>query len=287
MSKNEYTRRDFLRLAGLGTATIAVPSSLAMPGGDSGQNPFTFVQLCDPQLGMGGYEHDKGTLRQAVLQINQLQPDFVVLCGDLVQDANPTSFADFKTIKAALNVPCYLVPGNHDVGNTPTPESLQRYREVIGQDYYSVGHRGSVFVFVNSQLWKAPVEGETEKHDTWLKHTLEMAAEKRSRIFIVGHYPMFLENPDEDEEYMNLPLGKRTELLSLFRRSGVVAVLGGHVHRLLVNDYQGVQLVNGETTSKNFDKRPLGFRVWHITDARPFRHEFVPLVGFESREGSK
>ena len=31
--------------------------------------PFTFVQLCDTQLGMGGYEHDINTFRQAVSQI--------------------------------------------------------------------------------------------------------------------------------------------------------------------------------------------------------------------------
>ena len=73
------------------------------------------------------------------------------------------------------------------------------------------------------------------------------------------------------------PVAKRTELLNLYERCGVVAVLGGHVHRLMINDYKGIQLVNGETTSKNFDKRPMGFRFWHITESRPFRHEFINL----------
>ena len=183
MSECKYTRRDFLGLAGLGTVTMATLSCRSLPIGASRSQPFTFVQLCDPQLGMGGYEHDKATFRQAVLQINQLQPDFVVLCGDLVQDANPTSFTDFKTIQAAFKVPCHIVPGNHDVGGTPTRKSLQTYREVIGQDYYSIEHKGSVFVFVNTQLWKAPVAGETEKHDTWLRHTLETATgKKRPRL---------------------------------------------------------------------------------------------------------
>jgi len=79
---------------------------------------------------------------------------------------------------------------------------------------------------------------------------------------------------------MNLPPAKRTELLDLFERRGVVAVLGGHAHRLIINDHKGIQLVNGETTSKNFDKRPLGFRLWHVADPRPFRHESVSLEGF-------
>lgn len=39
------------------------------------------------------------------------------------------------------------------------------------------------------------------------------------------------------------------------------------------------QLVNGETTSKNFDERPLGFRLWHIGEVGPFQHHLVPLEG--------
>jgi len=280
VSKHEYTRRDFLGRAGLGMALVAAPSCRSIPGGASGSLAFTFVQLCDTQLGMGGYEHDVETFRQAVAQINSLKPDFVVICGDLVHDSDDESFADVKDIKAGFDVPCHCAPGNHDVGNTPTPESLQHYREVIGKDYYSVEHKGYVFVFVNTQLWKAPVEGESQRHDAWLEQTLETAAMRRLPVFIVGHYPLFLEKPVEAEEYMNLPLARRKALLDLFERSGVVAVLGGHTHRLVINDYKGMQLVNGETTSKNFDKRPLGFRVWHVMDPGSFRHEFVALDGF-------
>ncbi len=109
----------------------------------------------------------------------------------------------------------------------------------------------------------------------------------RDPVVVVVHYPLFVKTPDEKENYYNIPPVKRMELLKLCEENGVVAFLAGHTHKLVVNEYKGIQLVNGETTSKNFDKRPLGFRVWHITDARPFRHEFVPLVGFELKEGSK
>ncbi|MFW6114536.1 MAG: metallophosphoesterase [bacterium] len=245
-----------------------------------GTKPFTFVQLCDTQFGMGGYEHDLKTFKQAVSQINGLNPDFVVICGDLVHDRNEQSFADFNKIKAQLDVPCYCVPGNHDVGNNPTPESLQYYRQVIGEDYYSFEHKGLVFVCVNTQLWKSPLEVETNKHDAWLKDTLQSAANKNASACVVGHYPLFLEKPDEEEKYMNLPKVKRKELLNLFEARGVIAVLGGHTHRLTMNQYKGIQLVNGETTSKNFDKRPLGFRIWSVTDEPPFKHKLVPLEGF-------
>jgi 3',5'-cyclic AMP phosphodiesterase CpdA len=229
---------------------------------------------------MGGYEHDVQTFKAAVSQINALKPDFVVICGDLVNAADDQSFSDFNMIKKSLTVPCFCVPGNHDIGNEPTHASLETYRQEIGRDYTSLAHKGCVFVFVNTQLWKSPMEGESSKQDAWLEYTLERAARHRSPIFVIGHYPLFLKEPDEAEEYMNLPQTKRKALLDLFEEKGVVAVLAGHTHRLIINEYKGIQLINGETTSSNFDKRPFGFRLWHVTGERPFKHEFVPLTGF-------
>lgn len=95
---------------------------------------FSFVQMCDTQLGMGGYEHDVKTFGLAVDQINQMKPDFVVICGDLVQKANEQSWIDFHRIKAGFKIPCYCAAGNHDVENVPTAESLRRYREKVGKD---------------------------------------------------------------------------------------------------------------------------------------------------------
>ncbi len=278
MNQNNSTRREFLKAASLGVTTLSLSSCASLSRKRSENQSFSFVQICDTQLGMGGYEHDVKAFETAVAKINELNPDFVVICGDLVNTANEESFSDFKKIKAGLNVPCYCVPGNHDVGNEPMPQSLQFYRQVMGEDYYSFEHKGYSFVGVNTQLWKAPVTDETKKHDAWLEKTLETASKKRLPVFVVGHYPLFLKEPDEGEEYMNLPPAKRKELLGLYEKRGVVAVLGGHTHRLLINEYKGIQLVNGETTSKNFDNRPFGFRLWHIGNERPFLHEFVPLA---------
>lgn len=280
MNKNNCTRREFLRVASLGAAAIALPACVSIPKKFPGNQMFTFAQICDTQLGFGGYEHDMESFKQAVKQINTLKPDFVVICGDLVNTPNEKSFADFHKIKSGFNMPCYCVSGNHDVGNKTTLVSLRYYRKVVGKDYYSFEHKEHTFVIVNTQLWKAPVKDESEAHDSWLEATLETAANERSRIFVVGHYPLFIENPDEEEAYFNLPVAKRKELLSLFEKRGVVAVLGGHTHRLLINAHNHIQLVNAETTSKNFDTRPLGFRLWHVGDSRPFKHDFVPLEGF-------
>ncbi len=243
---------------------------------DAEFEPFTFVQMCDTQLGMGGYEHDIKAFRQAVNQINELKPDFVVICGDLVNKANDASFADFITIRNDFTVACHCAPGNHDVGK-PSVKSLEYYRDTLGKDYFSLEHKGLTFVFTNTQLWKAPLEGESEKHDAWIVQTLADAKAKHSPVLLVGHFPLFVKTPDEQETYYNLPLQKRHQLLELYGKSGVLAVLAGHTHTTIVNDYNGIQLVNGEVTSRNFDKRPLGFRLWTAESLETVKHEFVPL----------
>ena len=242
--------------------------------------PFSFVQLCDPQLGMGGYEHDVATFTQSVKFINALAPEFVVICGDLVNEANEQSFADFIGIKNTFTVPAYCAPGNHDMSDGP---SLERYRKTIGDDYYMVEHKGYTLVVVNTQLWKMPIAGESEKHDAWVKQTLEEARAKRSPIVVVGHYPLFITQPDEAEEYFNLPLEKRTELLDLFVQCGVVAYLSGHAHKTVVNEYEGIQLVSGPTTSKAFDKQPLGFTRWVVEDGA-LEHSFMDLTMDDAAE---
>jgi len=271
------SRRTFLKTAASFGAVAAGWSLNDLAAIVAPKGVFRVVQLCDTQLGFGGYEHDVRSFSRAVKQINALKPDFTVICGDLVNRADEKSFADFNRIKTGLDAPCYCVPGNHDVGNTPTERSLQFYRETVGLDHFTVQHKGFSFLFVNTQLWKVAVKGESDKHDAWFRAALKEAARKRLPSVIVGHYPLFLKKPDEKEEYYNLPLAKRTELLQLFADNGVVAVLGGHTHRLIRNEYRGIQLLNGETTSRNFDKRPLGFRAWKPGKSGGIPVEFIPL----------
>ncbi|AEL26482.1 metallophosphoesterase [Cyclobacterium marinum] len=241
------------------------------------QEAFNFVQLCDTQLGMGGYAHDLKTFKQAVVQINEMNPDFAVICGDLVHNASDSSYADFLEIMESFDVPCHVAPGNHDVGNVPNDSSLSYYRKTIGPDYFNFDNKGYSFVVTNTQLWKEDVADESKKHDHWFGETLGAQKAKNAPIFVIGHYPLFLEGPDEEEKYFNLPPAKRAELLGLFKENGVVAYLSGHTHELVINDFEGIQFVSGETTSKNFDKRPFGFRIWEVsTDT--IQHHFVPLT---------
>ncbi|UCC98677.1 MAG: metallophosphoesterase [Phycisphaerales bacterium] len=249
---------------------LAAMAAVLLPGlvwaaESSATEAFTFVQLCDTQLGKGGYEHDVRSLKRAVRLINALKVDLVVICGDLVDNFDDTSVADFIDIMGDLTMPYYPAPGNHDVGDTPTVASLNRYREAMGEDYFSVEHKGYTFVMANTSLWRTQLQGESEKYDSWFKQTLADAHGRNSPVFVVQHHPT-----------NTLPASN--ELLALFETSRVVAVLAGHTHRTTIEEYNGIQLVNGECTSTNSDGRPLGFRLWHVDSPASITHEFIPLT---------
>ncbi len=238
--------------------------------------PFTFVQMCDTQLGMGGYEHDVQTFTQAVEIINEMEPDFVLICGDLVHHATDSSFNDFIEIRNGFSMPSYCAAGNHDIGNNPTESSLEKYRNVIGDDYYNFQHKGYSFTVCNTELWKVDCGEESEKHNQWFMETVKNTTGEDQPGFVMGHYPLYLDEPEEEDKYFNIPLNKRKELLSLFEQQNIKAYLSGHAHRTIINDYNGIQMVTGETTSKNFDEAPMGFRVWNVT-ADSIWHEFMAL----------
>lgn len=242
---------------------------------------FTVVQLCDTQLGMGGYEHDVDSFNKAVVQINALAPDMVLICGDLVNDADDQSFKDFKEINAKFTVPCYPASGNHDVGNVPTAATLAKYRETIGEDFYTVEHKGYTFIIVNTQLWKVDVPEESAKHQALFVKALKGANAKGQKSIVVGHYPLFLETPDEAEEYFNLPTAIRGELISLCVNEGVVAYMAGHVHKNLEREFNGIPMIASATSSNNFDGAPMGFRIWRLGEKGPVSHEYMPIEGLD------
>ena len=258
----------------------------AGPGMGAQEEPVQrFVQLADPQLGMGGYEHDVETLKLAVASINKLKPDFVVVCGDLVHDTGDAhAFADFKAIMGGLKMPYYCAAGNHDVGSPPTEETLERYRELIGKDYYAVERKGLRVVVVNTQLWKTPIEGETVKQDEWLKEILAEAQSKDLPVIVVGHHPLYIKEPGEAEEYYNIPPETRSRLLQLFRQSGVKAVLTGHAHKEIVHTCEGMLLVTSPTTSKNFDGAPMGHRLWELGKDGALKHLYAGIAGAKPPE---
>lgn len=211
--------------------------ALAFAGALSSQN---FIQMSDPQFGMflkdAGYQHETANFDFAIASANRLKPAFVVITGDLVNNReNVAELAEFRRIAAKLapGIRLFNVPGNHDLGNEPSPESLALYRERFGPDYYTFRDGDIAGFIVNSSLLKAPARtsGEAAKMEAWLRTELSKAKNDGVKHLIVfEHIPPFMKDPNEPETYDSFPLETRARYLNLLHEFGVKHLFAGHYH---------------------------------------------------------
>jgi DNA repair exonuclease SbcCD nuclease subunit len=201
----------------------------------------SFLQMSDPQFGMytkdADFVHETANFEFAIATANRLQPAFVVVTGDLInKSGDPAQAAEYQRIAAKLDrrIHLYSVPGNHDVGNEPTAESLALYRERFGPDYYSF-RAGDIAGFVlNSNLEKGAekVPAEAAKMESWLRAELAKAKQQGAkRLIVFQHISFFLTDPAEPDQYFNIPLETRRRYLKLLHEFGVTEVFAGHYHR--------------------------------------------------------
>ena len=205
------------------------------------EEPWFFVQLSDPQLGMfaadSNFVQETANLEFAVATLNRLKPAFVVVTGDLVnKPGDAAQIAEYERIMAKLDpaIPLYNVAGNHDVRNAPTPASVEAYRREHGPDRYVIRHGEVVGIVLNSSLIHTPdsARAEYEAQERWLAEELEkVGREAPEHLFVFMHHPWFLTQATEKDEYFNIPLERRTPHLELFRRRGVSHLFSGHYHR--------------------------------------------------------
>ena len=210
------------------------------PVASAPSRPVTFAVLADPQLGMYAKDNDflqeTANLEFVIANLNRLHPDFVVVCGDLTdRTGDQAEIAAYKQMMGKLDptIPVYNVPGNHDVGNLPTPSTLASYRAAYGPDYY-VFHYGPVLgIVLNSNLISAPdhVADEAAKQEEWLRNTLSHASPSE-QIVVFQHIPYFLKDAQEKDEYFNIPLAARKKYLDLLTANHVPLIFAGHYHRL-------------------------------------------------------
>lgn len=248
-------------------------------------DPFYFVQASDPQFGM--YAADRNFVQEtanwtfAIANINRIHPAFLVVTGDLVNKAgDKAQIAEYLRINRGIDpsIHIYSVPGNHDVENEPTPESIAAYRANIGPDYYSF-REGPVYgIVLNSSYFKAPekVQGEAAKQEAWLAAELEKAKATGAVPIVFLHIPLFLKEPDEADQYFNTPIGTRKRILGLLHRYNVQYVFAGHLHANSLGKDGGLEMITTGAAGMPIGPDPSGIRIAEVVGARVI-HKFYGL----------
>ncbi len=272
---------------------------------------FLFIQMSDPQFGMfarlsgmdeeriqkfrqhegwnirpapktTGFAEESGLYEKAIAAANRLNPAFVVISGDMVEDRNdPSQLSELLRITAKLHchIPVYWAPGNWDLGNTPTPQTLEQYRGHFGNDYYSFQHEGSSFIVLNSCVAfdDSQTPGEWDRQIAFIRTSLEAAKERGSaHKLIFLHHPLYAQDPGEEDSWATIPGDKRRALLNLFEAHGVSAVFSGHWHKCHYLDHKDIQMVTTGPVGYPLGEDPSGFRIVKVSQDR-IEHQYYGL----------
>lgn len=231
------------------------------------QESFFFVQLTDPQWEPCPEGSDscctQNPMRTLIETINLLEPEFVVISGNLVQNADSEDQKEsFEILCEAIDsdIPLYVIPGNHDVGDKATPEATEDFIRRYGSDRFVWKKKDCCVIgFNTSEIRSGDSQREATEYQ-WVDEQLSKCR-KCKHVVLVGHYPFFVSSPDEPDSCDNIPLAVRRKYLDMFCRHGVDVLLSGHLHRCNQTYYEYLRMVTSAASGYTSDEHKPGMMI--------------------------
>ena len=194
---------------------------------------FRFAFLSDTHIGSpnGSAEED---LRRTVHDINAMDDiAFVVITGDITELGTNEELATAKRIFDSLDVPYYIIPGNHDTGWSESGGVM--FTTVFGYDKFNFNYGGIYFIGTASGPYVRMSDGHVPRdHVNWLDSQLASIPEGKPVIFL-NHYPI---DPGLDNWY---------EITDRLRKKNTWAILCGHGHANKAMNFEDIPGVMGRS----------------------------------------
>jgi 3',5'-cyclic AMP phosphodiesterase CpdA len=157
-------------------------------------------------------------------------PDAVVVSGDLTQLGEPGEYARVRELLAALRMPVYPLPGNHDIRAGLHHALLAEVDTGPGEFLQYEARVGRLRLLVCDTIIPGEDGGRLcAERIGWLDAAL--AADRESPTVVAMHHPPLTTGIESMDE-IGLEPGSRAELAAVLgRASNVLRVIAGHVHR--------------------------------------------------------
>ena len=190
---------------------------------------FSFALLTDTHISNSNPQPLED-LQRSVADINALPDvDFVIVSGDLTESGDHRALETVKGELDKLRVPYYATSGNHET--TWSESGVMDFSRVFGSNRFAFTHDSTFFIGFNSGPVIRMADGHVPPQDiAWLQGQLDSVANHgNSKIIVVTHYP--LQNGDVDNWF---------DVTDVLRRYNVQCIIGGHYHRNLLFDCDGI-----------------------------------------------
>ncbi|WP_245775002.1 phosphodiester glycosidase family protein [Nonomuraea wenchangensis] len=236
--------------------------------------PWRFAVMSDAQFVARDPDSDiVRNARRTLREIKAARPDFLVINGDLVDEASPDDFALAKRVldeELGGELPYYYVPGNHEVMGG----DIANFRNAFGVTYRTFDHKGTRFITLDTS--RLTLRGGGYDQVAALRAELDKAAKDGSvgSVAVLFHVPPRDPTPGKGSQ-----LGDRKEaalvegwLADFQRETGKgAAYIGAHVGTFHASHVDAVPyFING-----NSGKNPAtaaddgGFTGWSLWGVDP------------------
>jgi outer membrane protein assembly factor BamB/predicted phosphodiesterase len=194
---------------------------------------FRFAFISDTHIGSpnGGAEED---LRRTIADINkQKDVAFVVVTGDVTELGTDVQIKLAKQMLDSLNIPYYVIPGNHDTGWSES--GGVSFSSIFGYDRFSFIYNGIKFLGCASGPYVRMSDGHVPREAVvWLDKELDKTPAKQPLIFL-NHYPL---DNSLDNWY---------EVTDRLKNKNIMVALCGHGHANSPRNWEGIPGVMGRS----------------------------------------
>lgn len=209
---------------------------LILEYGELPENMWKFAVISDLQLVADNPDSKEIRNAKKVLQAVNKEEDveFVLFNGDVVDYDTDEQYAFAKTlIEENLDLPYYVVPGNHEVYGT---DSLDNFHEAFGEDHQTFDHEGTRFILMNTAFGGLRLSNPEQ----WfmIKSALESAMTDDSihNVVLLGHHPLKDPLPDGAHDMTDQKEADLLEsLLTDFREQSGKPAIVISAHAQMVN----------------------------------------------------
>ena len=239
------------------------------PAPEKDKDEFVFVQITD--IHIDTEEDHIAIFEQAIDEINEIAPAFVIATGDMVLKGDEVTisqarewFDTYSTLIQDFEMPIYNAMGNHDVvginceqvDKTEPGYNEEMYRDYFGPTYYSFdwGPYHCLILDPNELVDGHQVYRIPDSQLEWLRQDL---AHRQGETLLV-----FFHEPTTSWE-------NRTQVLNLLKQNQAM-MFSGHWHFDIIMDSYGIpEQVTGAICGEWWfrpaaDGKPFGYRIVEV-----------------------
>lgn len=222
---------------------------------------FKFAQVTDTHVGGATGADD---LRRTVLDLNQQQGiDFVILSGDVTEFGSDEELALAKQILDSLNLPLYVIPGNHD--SNWSESGANSFRKVFGSETFFFEHKGVEFIGTTSGPNMRMSPGQIPRENlVWMDSIFKAHPDQQKPLIAINHYPL------------DSSLNNWYENINRLKTKNVQLALCGHGHINKLYDWEGIPGVMARSNLRAKDEVG-GYNIVSITPDSVFFQVRKPL----------